>query len=193
MIFKSFTSSVIKVLKSGGIGVLPTDTIYGLVGSALNKKTVARIYKLRRRNPKKPMIVLIGSISDLKKFEIPLFYNSSPLLSKFWPGKVSIVLPCPSLKFEYLHRETKTLAFRFPKPKKFRDFLRKTGPLIAPSANLEGQPPAKTITEAQKYFGAKIDFYVNAGKKNAKPSRLVKILDGKIIELRKWCYNWNQC
>ncbi|MEK7522400.1 MAG: Sua5/YciO/YrdC/YwlC family protein [Patescibacteria group bacterium] len=63
-IFKTFNLKLAEILKNGGIGVIPTDTIYGIVGSALNKKTVERIYKLRRRNLKKPMIVLIGSIND---------------------------------------------------------------------------------------------------------------------------------
>ncbi len=57
---KKFTVEIEKILKSGGIGVIPTDTIYGLVGSALNKKAVRRIYQLRQRNPKKPLIILIG-------------------------------------------------------------------------------------------------------------------------------------
>ena len=69
-IFKRFNSELVKILKTGGVGVIPTDTIYGLVGSALNKKTVERVYKLRHRNSKKPMIILIGEISDLKKLGI---------------------------------------------------------------------------------------------------------------------------
>ncbi len=60
------------LLKEGAIGILPTDTIYGICGSALNKKTIGKIYKLRKRNSKKPMIVLICSLNSLKKFEIKL-------------------------------------------------------------------------------------------------------------------------
>ena len=64
------TQKIIKILKNSGIGVLPTDTIYGLVGRALDKKTVERIYKVRKRNPKKPLIILISSLSDLKLFGV---------------------------------------------------------------------------------------------------------------------------
>ena len=62
MVFNNMlkTAPIVTTLRNGGVGVVPTDTIYGIVGSALNPKTVARIYKLRRRNPKKPMIILIG-------------------------------------------------------------------------------------------------------------------------------------
>lgn len=185
MLFKSLNSKAIKILKTGGIGVIPTDTIYGLVGSALNKKTVERIYKLRKRNPKKPMIILIGQLSDLKKFGINLSLVSKKLVTKFWPGKTSIIFKCPRPKFKYLHRGTKTLAFRLPKPKKLREFLKKTGPLVAPSANIEGQPPARIIKKAQKYFGNKVSFYIDAGRFVSKPSKLIKISNSKIEYLRK--------
>ncbi|TSC82584.1 MAG: tRNA threonylcarbamoyladenosine biosynthesis protein [Parcubacteria group bacterium Gr01-1014_20] len=175
MIFKSFHASTIKVLKNGGVGVIPTDTIYGIVGSAFNKKTVERIYKLRQRNLKKPMIVLFGQISDLKKFGIPLKTKNYNLESETWPSKTSIVFSAPGAKFRYLHRGGKTLAFRLPKLKKLREFLKKTGPLVAPSANRQGEPTAKTIRQAQKYFGSQVNFYIDVGKLSSKPSRLIRI------------------
>ncbi len=193
------------ILIGGGVGVLPTDTIYGIVGSALNKKTVARIYKLRRRSPMKPMIILIGSLDDLRLFDIRPTGAEKKILRKLWPGKVSVVLEVKSKKlkveskFKYLHRGTKTLAFRLPKPAWLRRLLKYTGPLVAPSANWEGHPPAKTIREAKKYFGPVrsregsqrayasngIDFYFNVGKLVSAPSTLVKIEKGKMVLLRK--------
>jgi L-threonylcarbamoyladenylate synthase len=172
-------------LALGVVGVIPTDTIYGIVGSALNKKTVERIYKLRRRNPRKPTIVLIGSVADLKKFGVKVGVQEKKILNRIWPDKISVVLPCPSRKFAYLHRGTKTLAFRLPKPHWLRKLLAKTGPLVAPSANWEGKPPAKTIKEAQKYFGDQIDFYIDASRQASKPSTLVKIESGKLTVLRR--------
>lgn len=173
-----------RVLAAGGIGVLPTDTIYGIVGSALDKKSVARIYKLRRRNPKKPMVILIGSLEQLKLFGVRLDAQTKKLLKKLWPGKVSVILPCKSKKFTYLHRGTKTLAFRLPKPAWLQKLLRKIGPLVAPSANQEGKPPAKTIKEAKKYFGKLVDFYVDSGRIFSRPSKLIKLKNSKIVILR---------
>ncbi|MEK7138357.1 MAG: Sua5/YciO/YrdC/YwlC family protein [Patescibacteria group bacterium] len=195
MIYKKNTIALVRILKSGGVGVIPTDTIYGIVGSALNQKTVERIYKLRKRNLKKPMIILISDLQDLKKFSIDVLHPTSNIL-RTWPSKTSIVFDCPQAKFHYIHRGTKSLAFRLPTSARrsqkrrrqtfnLKAFLKQTGPLVAPSANLEGEPPSKTIKDAQKYFGDKVDFYIDAGKKVSKPSRLFKIVDGKIIELRK--------
>ncbi len=167
------------------VGILPTDTIYGIVGSALDKRTVERIYRLRKRNPKKPMIILIGDMSDLKKFGIMITPAIKKILNKVWPGKVSVILPSSSKKFAYLHRGTKTLAFRLPRPVWLRKMLKKTGPLVAPSANIEGKPPALTIPAAKRYFGKNVDFYADAGRLISKPSTIIAIKNGELTILRK--------
>ena len=62
----------IKIIHNGGIGVFPTDTLYGIVGSAFSKTAVERIYKVKGRHKQKPFIILISSINDIKKFGIVL-------------------------------------------------------------------------------------------------------------------------
>ena len=186
IIIKSLSSEkLIEVIKKGGVGVIPTDTIYGLVGKALLRKTVKKVYKLKQRNPKKPSIILISKIDDLKLFRIKLDENTKKFLQKYWPGKVSMILPCPYKKFFYLHRGTKTLAFRLPDYLELVDLLKKTGPLIAPSANPESEKPAKTIKEAKNYFGEKVDFYTDVGRLESLPSTLISIKDEKVEVLRQ--------
>jgi L-threonylcarbamoyladenylate synthase len=63
--------------------------------------------------------------------------------------------------------------------------LQRTGPLIAPSANFEGEPPASTIRAAKKYFGKKVDFYADAGRLVSRPSTLIKMEKGWLIVLRE--------
>jgi L-threonylcarbamoyladenylate synthase len=176
---------IIEILKERGIGVLPTDTIYGLVGSALKKETVERIYKVRKRERTKPFIVLISDVKDLKIFGIKIKPFQKKLIKKFWPGPYSLIFDCKSKKFEYLHRGKKSLALRVPRPKWLRNLLKKVGPLVAPSANLAGMPHAKTIKEAKKYFGENVDFYFDAGKIDKKPSTLIDIRKKEIKILRK--------
>jgi L-threonylcarbamoyladenylate synthase len=178
-------NKIVQILKGSGVGVLLTDTLYGLVGQALNKRTVARIYKIKGRNNKKPLIILISSIENLKLFGIKVTDKSRVSLEKFWPGHVSIILPCPTKKFEYLHRGTKTLAFRLPQKPTLIKIIKKTGPLVAPSANPENLSPAQNIKEAEKYFGDKVDFYLKGSKPKNKPSQVIKINNGKIEIVRK--------
>ncbi len=174
----------IKILKNGGIGVLPTDTLYGLVGQALNEGTVERIYQVRKRRPDKPFIVLISDISDLDKLEIKLDDESKKVLEKIWPGQVSVILPCDNPKLKYLHRGM-DLAIRLPDKQDLRNIIKETGPLVAPSANLEGETPAYTIEEAKKYFSNLVDFYEDCGRLESKPSTLIKLKDRKIDILRQ--------
>ena len=110
-----FNQNLINSLKKGDLSVLPTDTLYGIHTPALNKKSVEKAYKIRNRAPKKPFIILIGSIDQIKLFKIDIDQKTKEIMKKYWPGKVSIVLSCPYKEFEYLYRETKSLAFRFPK------------------------------------------------------------------------------
>ncbi|MEK7202798.1 MAG: L-threonylcarbamoyladenylate synthase [Patescibacteria group bacterium] len=166
------------MLKQGAVGVIPTDTIYGIVGLALNKDVVEKIYKLKKRLQEKPMVILISSQDDLKMFGVKINFKQKKILEKFWPGKVSIILNCLLKKFSYLHKNTNSLAFRLPAKKEILKILSITGPLVASSANQEGCLPATTIAQAKKYFGNKV-FYFNKGKINSKPSTLIKLTKNK--------------
>ena len=167
--------NIVRILKHDGIGILPTDTLYGVVGSAFSKKAVARLYRVRKRDTKKPCIILISSMHDLNRFGIKIDARLHLALNQLWSGPISIIFPCPHKRFSYLHRGTKTLAFRMPKPIWLRALLKKTGPLLAPSANIEGKKPARTIKEARAYFGSRVDFYVDRGTLSGKPSIILEI------------------
>lgn len=168
------TAQIIKEIKNGKIAVLPTDTIYGICASAFNKEAVERIYELRNRDKNKPCIVLIGKIDDLKKFGIKVDKTLKEFLKNIWPNKISVVLGCKSKKFEYLHRKTEFLAFRIPKDAFLLKLLKIAGPVIAPSANIERETPAKNIKEAQRYFGNKA-IYVDGKTPKEGASTLIKI------------------
>lgn len=183
---KEIQKTVAPILLAGSVGVIPTDTLYGLVGSALKKETVERIYKLRKRDLKKPMIILISSLDDIDAFGVSVTAAQKKILKKLWPGKVSVVLACNSKNMEHLLRGGKTLALRMPDDKDLLQLLKKSGPLVAPSANLAGEKAAETYEEAREYFGDKIDFYVDAGKFASKPSTIIQLGEnGEIKILRQ--------
>lgn len=170
-----FPFGVIDSLKKGKIGVIPTDTIYGIVGSALNKKTVEEIYRLKKRSKNKPFIILISNLNDLKKFDIKLNKTQIDFLKKIWPNPVSVVLH--------------NLAFRIPKDLWLRRLLEKVGPLIAPSANFEGEKVSEIVKQARKYFGDKVSFYIDGGKIQSKASTIIELdQDGKFKVLRQGTY-----
>ncbi len=167
------------ILADNGIGVIPTDTLYGVVGSAFSQKAVEKIYSVKGRDENKPFIILISTIGDLEKFGIELLPGQTEFLNSVWPGAVSLILPCLKKEFEYLHRGTNSLAFRLPDDKNLLEFLKKTGPLVAPSSNPQGKVPAHTLGEAKKYFGDNVDFYIDGGEKNGQPSKIVSLLEAE--------------
>jgi len=171
--------SIIKKIKIGGIGIIPTDTIYGIVANALDPVVVEKVYDLKHRNTTKRFIVLIGSFADLHLFNIELKENTKKILNKLWPGPFSIDLPVSDKKFKYLTRDSDSLAFRFPKSKKLLEILKETGPIIAPSANPEGDNPVVNLSEAKKYF-PNLDFYINGGILKNNPSTVVSIVGDKV-------------
>ncbi len=187
--------NLVEKLKEGGVIVMPTDTLYGIVGSALDVKTVEKIYSARKRNPEKPCIILIANMDELKKFGIILTDAQKREIEKFTSAaaqgsgetrSTSFILDCNEEKFAHLHRGTKTLAFRIPGDKNLQILLKETGPLVAPSANIEGEPPAKNIEEAKKYFGDKVELYIDGGERSGKASQVIRLhMDGRVEILRK--------
>lgn len=185
--------NLVSALKQGSVVVMPTDTVYGIVGRAENKITVERIYKARNRNPDKPCIILIGDISDLGQFSVDLTEIQKNKIKEYWflatsdkSRPTSIILDCLDEKLRYLHRDTKTLAFRLPNTEELRSLLIKTGPLIAPSANTEGGPISKNTNEAKKYFGESVDMYIDGGEIEGLVSKVIKLhKDGSVSILRE--------
>jgi L-threonylcarbamoyladenylate synthase len=174
------------ILKNNGIGILPTDTLYGLVGSVYSQVAVERIYEIKKRDENKSPIILIFSVEELKDFGVELTETAKKFTEKYWPGKVSIIFNFHNEKLSYVDKNNSgTLAFRLPDKKDLIELLRQTGPLIAPSANVQGMTPAKNIAEAKKYFGNTIDFYSDGGELISEPSTLVKINKDSIEVLRE--------
>jgi len=172
-------------LKEGKVGVLPTDTIYGICASARNKESVERVYALRGRDTDKPCIILVHSREALAEFALEVDSAIESLLSRVWPGPVSVVFECSGEQLHYLHRGTNTLCFRVPANENLRELLKQTGPLIAPSANTQGEPPAATCEEARRYFGDSVDFYVDGGEQKSEPSTVIELTPDGYQVLRK--------
>lgn len=177
-----FTEEIARILNAGGVGVIRTDTIYGIVAKASNETAVNRVFSIKRRTPTKPPISLISSTDQL--FDE---YNQTELdrLNELWPGKNTIILPAQRAP-EWLMRGTNSVSYRLPDNPELLGLIEKTGPLIAPSANPEGEEPAFTIDMAKEYFTDEVDFYVDGGRvEDNTPSRLLRMLaDGQMERLR---------
>ncbi len=171
---------VTALLTSGGVGVLPTDTIYGLVAAASNERAVERLYDLKHREHK-PGTVIAADAQQLVDLGVPV--ESVEAVAHLWPNPISVDLTVgPELA--YLSQGTDHCAFRLVGDLKLQELLYATGPLLTSSANHPGKEPSSNITQANAYFGESVDFYVDGGERRSEPSTVVRYRDGA-FEIRR--------
>ena len=178
---------VIQLLKSGGVGVIPTDTVYGLVCRAADQDAVKKLYALKHRKLK-PGTVIAANIDQLANLGIKKRYLKA--VEQYWPGAISIEIPH---SVAYLHQGTGRQAFRIPNDAEVISLLEQVGPLQTTSANHPDAPTATTLTEAEEYFGNLVDFYVDGGNMDSRPpSTIIRIVDDAIEIIREGAVKINE-
>jgi len=182
---KSDLDFVIKILKDGKVAVLPTDTIYGLSALAADEKALKKIYKIKKREKKKSLLILVKSYCMLKKY-CRVSKKQDEYLRKIWPGPVTVILQHKGNLPTVLTGGADSVAVRLPK----NDFLIKIikgvdQPLVSTSLNLSGRPVLDNLAGIEKCFKtAQPDLLVDAGKaKRKKPSRLIDLRDINNIKI----------
>lgn len=156
------------VLSSGGVAIVPCDTMYGIVGAV--PESEGRIREAKGREEDKPFLQLvpdaawIGRVSD---FVVPA------TLARYWPGPLTMVLP---------RRGEGTIGLRVPDSPFLRELIRGLNrPLYSTSVNRTGQPPLWRIAEIRAAFSKYADVIVNAG--NLPPRSPSTIVD---LASRPW-------
>ena len=182
-LFQSLESDELaRLLIDGGVGVIPTDTVYGLVCCAADADAVDRLFLCKQREGKRGTVIA-ANIDQLVVLGVKARYLKA--VEQFWPGGVSVEIQLGEA-LSYLHLGMRSNAFRIPGHPKLQMLLERTGPLLTTSANLPGKPTAKTIQEAQDVFGNSVDFFVEGGDLGgALPSTLVRIIDDEIEVIRQ--------
>jgi len=171
-----------EVLANGGIAVVRTDTIYGIIARASKKRAVEKVYSVKNRDLSKQCIILIPGSGSVKEHSAQIARFSSPD-----QPPTSIILPAKADEHEWLLRGGTKLAYRVVRDEFLRKVVQAVGPVIAPSANPEGLEPARNIEEAKAYFGDLVDVYIDGGEvpEGAQASRIIEINnDGSVTVVR---------
>ena len=156
----------IKYLNNNDCIAIPTETVYGLAGNAYSDKSTEKIFKLKKRPKKNPLIVHYYNLNLLKK---DCFINKKflKLYKKFCPGPISFILKLKkeSLISKNVTNNKKTLAVRFPKHTLTRKLLNKLNyPLAAPSANITTRISPVKKQDVVDEFGKKVKFILDGGQ-----------------------------
>lgn len=175
--------NIIEIIKNGGVGVVPTDTIYGVVGTVFDSEVVERIKKAKGRDETKRYIVLVGRADQLPDLGIYLSEKQLKAVKKLWENPISVDLHCDNT-VDHISGNYGSIAVRMPKPMWLRNFLTTTGPIIATSANVSGMQTPNDIKEIQTMLPG-LDFYLE-GPTGTIPSRLARLdSDGSIEWLKR--------
>lgn len=153
---------VAEVLKSGGVAVIPTDTVYGLAAGVFEARAQKKIFALKSRSYHKPLILMPRDAASFRCIaEMP--ERAGKLAAKYWPGPLTLVLPVTELG-KLVSGGRADIGVRIPDSKLVLALVKLCGfPLMTTSANPSHKPSAKTGEQAEKYFKGKVDVIINAG------------------------------
>ena len=159
-----------KALANGGLVAFPTETVYGLGANASKPDTIRRLNEVKHRPEGQPYTLLLADRSDVSLHVVRIPLLAQKMIDRFWPGPLTIVVPAV---------EGGTVGLRLPALDVTRDIIRESGvPVVAPSANPSGKPPATTAREAMDYFDGQIDLVVDGGAtRMAEASAVIEFRD----------------
>jgi len=160
---KNDIQKAIQIIKDGGIVIYPTDTAFG-IGCRIDKEeSIKRLFHLRRRPETQATPVLTSSIHMLEPF-LPIIDQEviTKLVEPYWPGALTIVLPCYPEKISSLVRGgTQTLGIRIPNHLTALSLIEGVGvPIIGTSANFKGHPTPYTFDNLDPELVKLVDYVV---------------------------------
>jgi tRNA threonylcarbamoyl adenosine modification protein (Sua5/YciO/YrdC/YwlC family) len=157
----------------GDLVVVPTDTVYGVAADAFNAIAVRKLIAAKGRTRQSPPPVLIPGIATLDALAERVPEEVRSLVAAYWPGGLTIILPAQSSLAWDLGETRGTVALRMPANRIVLELLSETGPLAVSSANLTGQPPARTAGEAEHMLGDSVSVYLDDGESGQVASTIV--------------------
>lgn len=153
-----------KILRRGGLVAIPTETVYGLAGNALDPTVSAQIYKVKGRPSDNPLIVHIADIKELPALVEEIPEAAKKLADAFWPGPLTIIMKKSPLVPMQTTGGLDTVAVRMPSDPTARAIINAAGvPLAAPSANLSGLPSPTSFPHVCDDLMGRVDGIVNGG------------------------------
>lgn len=153
-----------EIIRGGGLVAFPTETVYGLGANALDAEACARIYAAKGRPSDNPLIVHLDAPEGLARYVSQLPERARPLLNKFWPGPLTVILKKSAAIPLQVTGGLDTVAIRIPGNDTARRLIGAAGvPVAAPSANVSGRPSPTSARHVLSDLSGKIDAVVDGG------------------------------
>ncbi len=151
-------------LRAGHLVIIPTDTVYGLVGDT-TAEAAQKIFAIKGRDDHKPLPVLVGNIEQLRQVEAGMSLAGSLLADRYWPGPLTIIVYRDDGVPAQITAARDTIGVRMPDHSFPLTLLqRHGGPLIATSANSSGEQPATSVAQLTDNLIASVALVVDGGE-----------------------------
>jgi L-threonylcarbamoyladenylate synthase len=174
-----------RLLESGGVLAMPTESYYALGVRVCDREAVHRVCAIKGRGDDKPILVLISHRAQLAELVSDIPPAAQVLMDRFWPGPLTLVFPAVAHLPQELTRGTGTVGIRQPARQDLFHLLHHVGPLTGTSANRTGHSPLRTAEQVLEELGEDVDLILDAGETpGGLPSTLVDIT-GAIRVLRE--------
>lgn len=173
-------------IRTGGVVVYPTETVYGLGADPYDRTAFERIFDLKGREAEKGLILLVMDRKDLDALVAYVPRAAEVLIDAFWPGPLTLVFPASPDLPKHLLGSKSTLALRMSDAPLAGALLHHAGgPITSTSANRSGQPPVRSALEAADVLGCDVDLILDGGPSgDPRPSTLVDVSRGNPEILR---------
>ena len=179
-------NDIIKTLKDGRLVIMPTDTIYGIIGDATNEDVINKVYEVKERPHDKPLLILVSNLSMLHELVTEIPKETEKIIKKFWPGPLTILFKKSSKVSDTLTANSALVAIRMPNDKRLLNIMNHLNrPLISTSANISSHDAITNPNQLEEKMKEKIDLIVDEGTVNNEASTLITIVNGKIEILRE--------
>jgi len=181
---------VVNILKKDGVVAVPTETVYGLVARASSERAVEKIFTIKRRERIKVLPCFVKDIETAKKLFRDLPSYAEKLMSKYWPGPLTLVAFASDVAPKTCVSEEGKIGIRIPKTEFLLELLKIVNePLASTSANISGEPPLKTGRGVSETLGSEVDFIVDGESGNI-PSTVIDVSSENPYILRKGLINY---
>lgn len=173
-------AEVNKCIKSGGLVIFPTETVYGLGANATNSKAVDNIFIAKGRANDNPLIVHLDNKNSIKKYADISNEIEQKLIDAFMPGPFTLILKKKDIIPNNVSAGLDTVGIRIPSNKIANTILYTSGiPIAAPSANVSGKPSGTDVTDIINEFDGKVDYIIDGGNTDiGLESTVVKVING---------------
>lgn len=183
---------IVEVIKSGGVVIMPTDTIYGIIADATNEYAIQRVYEMKKRNENKPMLMLVNSIKMLEKYVSSISDIERKLIDELWPGALTIIFKKRNVS-DLLTGGLDTVGIRFPDNKLLIDIMNELNvPLLSTSVNVSGDESATCINNINNLILDNVDYVYDMGECKGEPSTIVVVDNNELKVLREGVIKSNE-